>query len=688
MMQRTHAVAFLALAFGAAVTAAEDVSPVTKVVQLLSDLQGKIIKEGESAQKEYAEYAEWCEDKSKDLQYEIKTGKAQIEELKATIIKESSTIEALAAKIEELSAQIATAEADLKAATEIRGKEAAAFSAEEKELVEILSALERAIGILNSEMAKGGASMLQLAGSKNVIQAFSAMVQASVLSSADAGRLTALVQSSQSADDSDSELDLGAPDAAIYEGHSAGIIETLEGLKEKADTQLDKARKTETANLHNFEMLKQSLEDEISNAESELSAAKSGSASSKEAKEVAIGDLDATTTDNKADISTLADTHALCMTTAQDFEAATKSRDEELKALAEAKKAVVDTTSPAATLSYGLNQVSFLQYSAKRSGEPRAVVRFVLDLARKQNSKSLAQLAARISSTVRFSSSAGVPFGKIKGLISDMIDRLESEGAADASHKAYCDKEFYETNVKKDDKTAEIEKMSTSIDKMSSRKAVLEEEVATLMKELSDISKRQAGYDQWFSEFDATFVSDKADMDAGIEGVKLALKILRDYYAKADKSHVAAAGMGGGIVGLIEVVESDFTKGLAEMTANHANQKAAFEATTKDNQITTTAKNQDVKYKSMEITQLTKALSETTADRSGVQTELDAVMEYLAGLHKQCDEQVEPYAVTKARREAEIAGLKEALSILEGEAVLFQKGTKRGVLRGVRPHAQ
>merc|ERR1719356_1527069 len=158
------------------------------------------------------------------------------------------------------------------------------------------------------------------------------------------------------------------------------------------------------------------------------------------------------------------------------------------------------------------------------------------------------------------SRSGEVPFEKIKGLISDMIDRLESEGEADASHKAYCDKEFHETNVKKDDKPAEIQKLTTRIDTMTARKAVLEEQVATLMNELSDIAKSQAGYDKWYQEFDATFVSNKADMEAGIEGVKLALKILRDYYAQPDKSHVAAEGAAAGIIGLLEVVESDFTK--------------------------------------------------------------------------------------------------------------------------------
>merc|ERR1719433_634258 len=229
---------------------------------------------------------------------------------------------------------------------------------------------------------------------------------------------------------------------------------------------------------------------------------------------------------------------------------------------------------------------------------------------------------------------------------------------------------MHETTVKKEDKTAAIEKLSTAIDEMSSRKAVLEEEVATLTKELSDIAKSQAEYDTWFQEFEASFHSNKADMEAGIEGVKIALKVLREYYAKPEKAHVAAEGAGAGIIGLLEVAESDFMKGLAEMESTYASQKAAYEKTTKDNEVTTAAKNQDVKYKTQEVTQLSKALAEATADRTGVQAELDAIMEYFDSLHKQCDETVEPYAVTKERREKEIAGLKEALAILEGQAVV------------------
>merc|ERR1719428_1931134 len=119
------------IAFAAFAPASKsEANPIEKIVQMISDLQAKVIGEGEEAQKEYDEYAEWCEDRSTNLGFEIKTGKANVAELKATIEQETSTIAALETKIEELSNDIKTDEADLKAATEIREKENTDFKAE------------------------------------------------------------------------------------------------------------------------------------------------------------------------------------------------------------------------------------------------------------------------------------------------------------------------------------------------------------------------------------------------------------------------------------------------------------------------------------------------------------------------------------------------------------------------------
>merc|ERR1719263_2301819 len=309
------------------------------------------------------------------------------------------------------------------------------------------------------------------------------------------------------------------------------------------------------------------------------------------------------------------------------------------------------------------------------------------ELARKQHSAELAQLASRISSTVRFSGGSKADiFGKIKGLISDMINKLEAEAEADATEKAYCDKELAETNQKKDDKTAEIEKLTAKIDSMSSQSKQLKGEIATLQKKLGELTASQAEMDKLRAEEKALFEANSAETEKSLNGVKLALKVLNEYYAKADKAHGAADGASSGIIGLLEVCESDFSTNLAEVVSTEQTAQGAYDQETKDNEIETTTKTQDVKYKNKESADLDKAVTETTNDRSSVQEELDAVNGYLKKLHDKCDEKVESYAERKRRREAEIAGLKEALTILEDETALLQTKARR-YLRSVRRHS-
>merc|ERR1719238_1358679 len=77
-------------------------NPVGKAIELLSGLEGKILKEGAEAQKAYAEFAEFCEETSANLQYDIKTGKGEVAELKAAIDSEAAKIASLNTKIEDL----------------------------------------------------------------------------------------------------------------------------------------------------------------------------------------------------------------------------------------------------------------------------------------------------------------------------------------------------------------------------------------------------------------------------------------------------------------------------------------------------------------------------------------------------------------------------------------------------------
>merc|ERR1719253_1779781 len=181
---------------------------------------------------------------------------------------------------------------------------------------------------------------------------------------------------------------------------------------------------------------------------------------------------------------------------------------------------------------------------------------------------------------MRGSSGADI-FGKVKSLISNMIEKLLSEAQADATEKAFCDKEMAETEAKKADKEATIEKLSTQIDSQTAKSSKLKGEVATLQKELADLAKTQAEMDKLRAEEKAAFDTNSAEMKKGVDGVQLALKVLREYYAKADKAHGSADGAGSGIVGLLEVCESDFSKGLAEMISAEESAVNDYDSTSK-----------------------------------------------------------------------------------------------------------
>jgi len=651
-----------------ALVSADQASPIDKIITMIGDLEAKIIKEGEEAHNTYAEFAEWCEDTSKDTMFEIKTGKGNVADLKATIEKESANIEVQTTTIEDLAGKIATDEADLKAGTKIRDMEASTFATEEQELLETVDTLERAIGIIEKEMS-GGASMMQINKASTVTEVLATMVEAQSISTGDAKKLASLAQTNSDEDDS------GAPDPAVYENQSGGVVDTMNNLLEKAQQQLEGMRGKETASIQAFQMLKQGLQDAIKFGNKEKDESHTSKSESEEAKAVAEGDLSATSKDLAEDTKSLADLHHNCMTKASDYEAETTSRGEELKALATAKKIIKETTGGASDQSY-----SFLQMP---ESETRAV-RFIRELAKKQGSMVLSQLASRMSSTVRFSAGTQADiFAKVKGLITDMIEKLEAEAEADATKKAYCDKELAETNQKKDDKSAEIEKLSAKIESSKAKSNKLKEQVATLQAELATLTREQAQMDKIRAQEKSDWENNSAEMEKGLNGIKMALKVLNDYYAKADKAHDSSDGASTGIIGLLEVCESDFSKGLAEMNAAEDAAARAYDEQSKENEITKVTKEQDVKYKTKEGAGLDKSVSELTSDKDGVSTELSAVLEYLKKIEEECIAKPETYGERKALREAEIAGLKEGLQVLEDETAFVQ--TNR-VLRGAKRH--
>merc|ERR550514_2080522 len=115
-----------------------------------------------------------------------------------------------------------------------------------------------------------------------------------------------------------------------------------------------------------------------------------------------------------------------------------------------------------------------------------------------------------------------------------MIEKLVEEAQKEASHKAFCDKEMSETKAKRDDKQTELDDLNTKIDKATPKIAKLKEEIATLQKELAAIAELQAKATAMRAEEAEAWAGAKKDFEDGVEGVGMALKVLRDYYAEKE----------------------------------------------------------------------------------------------------------------------------------------------------------
>merc|ERR1719316_6691 len=513
---------------------------------------------------------------------------------------------------------------------------------------------------------------------KKVTAALTAVVNAAMVNSADKAKVQALLQAQSAESEDDLELQpAGAPDPAAYKSKSGGIVDTLEDMLEKAKAELADAQKAEMNSKFDYDMLKQKLEDAMAFGTKELGETKAAKAAAEEAKATAENDLAVAEKTVAESTKHLNDLQNECMTAATEYGESQHAREEELTALATAKKILEEKTGGASDREYSflqLDSFSTAHAGARAKQVKDRVVTMLEQLATKDGSNALSLLADRVQAASMMGED---PFAKIKGLIQEMIEKLEADAAKEASHKAFCDKEMKETKAKKEAES-DLDTLGTKIDKATAKIAKLKEEIATLEAELLAIAEAQKKADEIRAEEAAAWKEAKAVYESGVEGVGMALQVLRDYYAEKEESliqqpapgatHSKATGAATGIIGMLEVIESDFTKSLADGTAAEAMAIEAYEKLTTDNKIATTEKSTAVEYKTKDMKETGAMLEGLKEDKASAEKEYAAIMEYWEKLQPMCIAKPEPYAERKRRREAEIAGLKEALTILEEEA--------------------
>merc|ERR1719353_331466 len=269
-----------------AAVSATKVSPVAKVIELLDELTGKVKGDLAAEETMMEEYSTWCDKESNEKEDAITSHKRTIGDLEAEIADASARISELGTEVEELAGKISGAETDLAEATKLRDEEKASFAASETELVDTVDSLERALVVLK----RGQTSFLQSRDKdtlKKMTMSLSKIIEANWVNTKDKAVVQSLLQSTSAENDEDLSLQ---PQAATsgYQSQGSGILDTISDMKEKAESTLSDARAAEMKANHEYEMLKQSLEMEMSTMKKRMSEAtteKSGLEKSKSSAE-------------------------------------------------------------------------------------------------------------------------------------------------------------------------------------------------------------------------------------------------------------------------------------------------------------------------------------------------------------------------------------------------------------------
>ena len=112
-----------------------------------------------------------------------------------------------------------------------------------------------------------------------------------------------------------------------------------------------------------------------------------------------------------------------------------------------------------------------------------------------------------------------------------MIGKLEKEAAKEADHKAYCDKEFGETKTKCDELNYDIANQFGNLHKSITERTRLKDDVMQMQRELAAFAKSRAAVTAVRTVEHNAYLDTKKDLELGVEGTRVALKVLCDYYA-------------------------------------------------------------------------------------------------------------------------------------------------------------
>jgi len=672
-------------------------TPVTRVVNLLKEMQNTLKTEMEEDEALYEKMECWCNTGKYEKSEAIDAGKAKIDQLTAANEEGFARSKELKEQIADLESSVAADKAALKTAQAKRDEEVETFQGLETDSIQAIENMKSAIEVLGRHAGAAfpqtdAVSLLQtdpltdhrsersletwMQESGNVGLSDSAVVdkQASkFLQSDDSKPRAAPSTMGWSADDMRivrKALQVGKSFVQSkegyypsYESQSGAILGVLKQMKEQMEADYKAASEKEAASAAAFadmrtaktaaieagEAMAEQKEDELAKTDNLVA----------EAKE----DLGQTEETLAADEEFLKNLDKMCADSDSAFEKRKASRLEEIKAVSETIEILTgDEARDAMSGTYNFFQVSASDKNRK------AAAALLRKVGLKTHNIDISFLANKVELDA---------FTKVKKAIDDMVVTLKQEQADEVKKNDYCTQELQSTEMsiaKADDLSADLQ---AKIGSLEAQEATLSDEIeadkAAIAQGQMDLQRASEDRQRENLDFQKTI----ADQTMTIEILMKAMERLAQFYdaqllqvhkqtppvAQAEYKPNAGAS---GIMSMIEKLIYDAKDLVA------ASKKAEMEAQTAYEQLTADT-NQSQADLAQAVVEKTKAKAKAHKEKLGAESDLMDNVDELEGLHKyetdvheECDYLLKNFMARQQARGEEIEGLQQAKQILDG----------------------
>merc|ERR1712217_912519 len=644
----------------------------SKVITLLKDMLKQLEKEAEEDEEIYDKVACWCDTNDKEKTKAIADAEAKIVDLTVKIEELTAQSARLNAEIKNLEKEVAANQEALDQATAIREKQLAEFNAEEKGLLESISALKAAITVLSKHH---GGALLQMPQShllgvaatlQHELQKHSSLLQG-VLTHAERKTANAFIQAPED------YFDASPTFKQSYAPQSGEIFGILRQMKETFEANLSDAQKEEMANQKAYEDLKAAKEAEIAAGQAQIDSKTQELADTDEKLAQAKEDIEDTRNSLAADEKFLMMLKEKCQMTDKEWEERQKTRQLEMEAVSKALATL--SGDDAHDLFTRTFNPSLLQEESQGQNLRRIQAATLLKaVADKHNNPKLATLAYKVRLDA---------FTRVKKAIDDMIAQLLKEKEDEIKHKDFCVDEFNTNQLQTEKKEREKQDLIAKIEDLELTIKTLTEEIENLKAQIAEmqVQLKRAGENR--EKENKEFQMTVADQRETQKLLQAALNVLAEFYGKktafvqkqqdpvgpppppgfeAYKKNAAS----GGVMSMIQQIISDAKAMEAETIRAEEDAQKAYEDFVKETNASIEAKSKEIVNKSELKAKAESELVETKEAKEAVMLELEQLSNYNAELHQSCDFVMKNFDVRQTARDEEVEALKQAKAILSG----------------------